>query len=173
MLIVYGVYHFRPKLVAFRNDYCMTCNTARRTVRIRSFDVGHIFWIPVLPGGFWKRWLCTVCNQDPHVRPGTRRSFKWAGLFILILFSAVSWMMPTDAGSGDPDSVIVSWVVRICGPLGAVFTLRHLLRTNKDASLKELLATIQPASDAVCPFCAAQLIPGPKWICPACGVARE
>lgn len=50
--------------MAFRNDYCLARGEERRAVQVRTFDVGHIFWIPILPAGFWKRWVCTVCGKD-------------------------------------------------------------------------------------------------------------
>jgi len=167
-IIIYGVYHWQAKRVAFRNDYCLACGEARRAVRMRTFDVGHVFWIPILPGGFWKRWVCTVCGRDPHVNTKTRRGFKWVGIPILLLFSAVSWAMPV-----TPDFVAGSWIFRIAAPVGAVLTLVHLLRTKKEPSLKARLATIQPAADTVCPFCGTQLLVlGSRCSCPICGVVR-
>jgi len=52
MLIINGIYRFRPKHVAFPNDYCLSCSQPRRSVQIRTFDTLHIFWIPILPLGF-------------------------------------------------------------------------------------------------------------------------
>jgi len=168
LFIVYGVYHWKTKRVAFRDDYCLVCGEARRAVQVRTFDVGHIFGIPILPAGFWKRWVCTVCGRDPHVTTKTRRGFKWAELFILVLFAAVSWIVPD-----DPDAVPVFWGLRIAAPVGAILTLMHLLRTKKEATLKEKLATIPPA-DTVCPFCGAQLLTlGSQWSCQLCGVVRS
>ncbi len=167
--IVFGVYHWRAKRLAFRNDYCLACGEVRRSVQLRTFDVGHIFWIPILPGGFWRHWICAVCGRDPHVNTKTRRGFKWAGLFILLLFSAVSWAEPV-----TPDFVAGTWIFRIGAPVGAVLTLMHLLRTAKEPSLKARLATILPAADTVCPFCGTQLlIIGSQCSCPGCGVVRS
>ena len=84
MLIVRGSYHFWPKRVAFRNDYCLRCQAPRRSIAIRTFDVRHLFWIPILPVGFWKRWQCEVCGQAPHIYPKVRRFFKWVGLVFSI-----------------------------------------------------------------------------------------
>ena len=169
MLIVYGVYRWMAKRVAFRNDYCLACGEARRAVQVRTFDVGHIFWIPILPAGFWKRWVCTVCGKDPHVTTGTRRGFKWVGLFILVLLAVVLWMAPV-----EPKAAAVSWSLRIAASVGAVLVLRHLLRTPKEPTLYERLASIEPARDTVCPFCGAQmLVLGSQCSCPACGVVRS
>ncbi len=51
MLLVYGIYNFRPKRTAFRNDYCLFCARPRRSEEIRSFDVCHLFWIPFASAG--------------------------------------------------------------------------------------------------------------------------
>lgn len=166
--IVVGVYHFRPKRLAFHNDYCLSCEGARRAAQIRTFEVGHLFWIPLLPLGFWKRWHCTVCGHQPHVNRKTRRSFKWAGLFALLIASLLFWAEPPPA-----DFVTGGWILRIAAPLGAVLLLAHLLRTPRDPSLKEKLAAILPAADTACPFCGAQLlILGSQCSCPVCGVVR-
>jgi len=169
LFIVYGVYRWKAKRVAFRNDYCLACGEARRAVQVRTFDVGHIFWIPILPAGFWKRWVCTVCGRDPHVSGKTRRGFKWAGLFILVLLAAFFWIVPV-----EPDIVAGSWIFRIAAPVGAILTLVHLLRTKKESTLKARLPTVQPAADTVCPFCGAQLLMlGSQCSCPVCGVVRS
>lgn len=169
MLIVFGVYRWLPKRIAFRSDYCLSCSAPRRALQVRTFNVGHIYYIPLLPLGFWKRWLCTICGHDPHVTTKTRRGFKWVGLFILLLFSVLSWVMPA-----TPDFLAGTWVFRIAAPVGAILTLIHLLRTKKEPSLESSLATIQPASDTICPFCGAQLLMLSSQVsCPACGVVRS
>jgi len=169
MFIVYGAYHFWPKRVAFRNDYCLACQAPRRSIAVRTFDVGHIFWIPILPVGYWKHWKCAVCGRDPHVNPKTRRSFQWAGLFCLIAVSVVFWAVP-----GDPDFGVGTWVFRIVAPAGAILLLVHLLRTPREPSLRERLAAIPPAADAICPFCSTPLVTGTgtRWSCPACNAVR-
>ena len=169
MLLVHGAYHFWPKRVAFRDDYCLTCRARRRSIAIRTFDVGHIFWIPILPVGFWKHWKCTFCGRDPHVSPWTRRSFKWIGLAILIMVSIAFWVVPVDA-----DSLALDWIFRLAGPAGALMLLLHLLRSPKVPSWRERLAAIPPAADIVCPFCATPLVASAsgRWTCPACATAR-
>ena len=168
MLIVYGVYHWWPKRIAFRNDYCLRCCQECRAEQIRTLDVGHVFWIPLLPCGFWKRWYCAKCRHNPHEFPATRRIFKWIGLAILILFATAFWAMPVER-----DFVAGTWIFRIGAPIAALLTLVHLLRTPADVSLKERLARILPASDVTCPFCGIQLIVGERCFCPSCAVVRQ
>lgn len=167
MFIVTGAYHFWPKRVAFRDDYCLSCQAPRRSIAVRTFDVGHIYWIPILPVGFWRHWKCTACDRDPDVSSKTRRSFLWAGLFCLVAVSAILWgaLSATDLGGSG-------WILRIAAPVAAIALLIYLLRTPRTTSLRERLAAISPAADAVCPFCSTPLLAGTRWSCPACGVVR-
>jgi hypothetical protein len=168
LLIFHGIYQLRPKRIAFRNDYCLSCRRPCRSVQIRTFDAWHVFWIPLLPLGFHKRWRCTTCGRLPHVYPGTRRGFKWAGLVVLLIFTAAFWAIQLTA-----DTLIMGWVIRVAAPLGAILTLVHLLRSPKDRSLEEKLAAIPPASDTVCPFCgSALLLLSSQCSCPSCGIVR-
>ena len=137
-------------------------------MQIRTFDAWHIFWIPLLPLGFHKRWLCTTCGRLPHVHPGTRRGFKWAGFVVLLLLPTIMW-----ADQLTPGDLVFGWVIRVGAPIGAVLTLIHLLRTPKDPSLQEKLSGIPPASDTICPFCgSALLLLSSQCSCPTCGVLR-
>ena len=167
MLIVCGIYRFRQRPTAFRNDYCLSCEESRRSIQIRSFNVLHLFWIPLLPLGLWKRWLCTVCSENPHAPVKTRRPFLWLGLAALLALTLVFWLAPM-----EPDEVFLVWLVRIGLPLGALVLLWHLLRTPKDPSLREKLAMVEAATDTVCPFCGSQLLVGTHCSCPICGALR-
>ncbi len=168
MLITGGVYHFRPKRIAFRNDYCLACEQPRASVRMCTLDVVHIFWIPVFPLGIWKRWICAACGREVNVAVKTRRSFKWAGVAVLIFLGSISWFAPI-----EPDSRIMIWVLRIGGPLGALLTLIYLLRTPSNPSWKERFKMVPPTTNSVCPFCNTPLLTlNGKVSCPACGVVR-
>jgi len=167
MFIIHGAYHWWPKHVGFRHDFCLTCDAPRRSIQVRTFDAGHIFWIPVLPVGFWKHWYCTKCGKDPHASPRTRPIFKWVGFLLLVLVSIAFWIEPV-----GPTDVEVSWLFRIAAPAGAVLVLISLLSAPREPSLKQRLADIPPADDTTCPFCATPMIAGPRRSCPACGVLR-
>ena len=168
MFVIHGVYHFWPKRVGFRNDYCLGCAKPRRSIATRTFDVGHIFWIPLIPVGYWKHWKCTECGRDPHVHVRTRRSFKWLGLAVLLLLSGIFWF-----GAEDPVQA-PTWFLRIAPLVGAVFLLVQLLRTPAEPSLKQRLAEIASAADTLCPFCQTPLTvgSGARWTCAGCGVER-
>ena len=124
MIVVYGEYHWWPKRIAFRNDYCLSCAAERRSIRIRAFLVLHVFGIPILPAGFYKNWRCSVCSRDPHMNPKPSRLFKWLGLYTLIVFALMLWAVP--------DLVPGSRLVLIGSLMGATLMFLHLLLTRKD-----------------------------------------
>jgi hypothetical protein len=160
MQIVRGAYHYRGKPVGFRNDYCVSCRAPRRSIAIRSFDVGHVFWIPILPVGFWRHWVCSVCGRKPHSK--ARRLFQWSGLYSLIGGSVLFWGLPVDS-----EFVFGSWIGRLVAPAGAIFLVIRLLRTATPLSLR-------PTADTVCPFCSIPLVAGTgnRWSCPACNAVQ-
>ena len=169
IFIIHGVYQFRPKRMAFRNDYCLSCGTARRSVQTKAFYVIHLFWVPIVPLGFWKRWICTVCNSPTDVNTKTRLPLKWVVLVMLVLAGAVSWIFPLSSS----DSVVGSWMFRIGSPVSALLLVAYMLRVPKVLSRKELLKTIQPATETTCPFCGTQLLVlASQCSCPTCGVVR-
>ena len=168
MFIVHGIYKFKAKPIGFRNDYCLTCGRERRSERIRTFNVWHIFWIPLIPLGFWKQWVCPACQSDPHVYPGTRRSFKWAGLIALVIFTGIFWLMPPDPDFSAP----WLWLVRIGSSVGVLLLLRHLLKSPPDVRIRDKLKLISPATDTACPFCGMQLMVAEPCYCPGCGAVR-
>ncbi|MFZ3365999.1 MAG: hypothetical protein WA239_02645, partial [Candidatus Sulfotelmatobacter sp.] len=69
-------------------------------------------------------------------------------MIALILVSVIFWAAPV-----TPEDVAITWIFRIVLPAGATMLLMRLLSTPKDTSLRQMRATVQPATDTVCPFC--------------------
>ena len=171
MLVIHGAYQWARKLVAYRSDYCVGCAAERVAFQHRTFDVYHIFWVPILPLGFWRRWHCSACGRDPHASPRTRRSFKAAGVAILVLMSASAWAVSPDE---KPDDAVFIWVMRLGGPVAAVWALWATLRSPTEVNLKERLRSVQPIVAVDCPICGVVLVPEePDWRCPRCGIRRR
>ena len=161
MLIAIGVYHLWPKRVAFRNDYCLTCQKERRATCSRTLDVVHVFYIPVLPFGFWKHWSCSSCGKDPHGVRGSRSSGRRFSMLLLIVLTGILWLEPETPKA-----------VRVIFTTLSVLLVMYLLRSPKEKALKEKLAAVLPATDSICPFCQAPMVNGPQWSCTVCGVVR-
>jgi hypothetical protein len=112
----------------------------RRSEQIRSFDVCHLFWIPLLPLGFRWRWRCTACHGSPHVPRGVRAGFKWAGVVVFVVLAAIFWRIRI-----TPDIRVYGWLMRVATPIGAVLIVFNILRPAKGLSLKQKLAVVAPA----------------------------
>src|SRR5258708_39448951 len=56
-----GVHSYNSRIVAYRNDFCLSCEAPRRAHQVRSFKAYRVFYIPVLPLGFWREWQCSEC----------------------------------------------------------------------------------------------------------------
>lgn len=53
MIVAYGFYSWFPRRTAFRRDYCRVCKCETTSFLLRTFKVFHLFWIPLVPLGFW------------------------------------------------------------------------------------------------------------------------
>jgi hypothetical protein len=161
-MLIHGTYHWQPTRIAFRADYCRSCQGSRLSVLIRTIDVLHIFWIPILPLGMWSRWFCTSCGQRPHQSTRTRRGFKVAGAIALALYSAVFWMSRPDA-----DDRIV-WLLRIVFPLLTFLLIASALRQPLEPDLQAQLAGVAEFQGWICPLCGGELIKVPNLHCTRC-----
>jgi hypothetical protein len=168
---VHGTYSWGDKRVAYRNDYCMSCNAPRMAFQHRTFEVYHLYWIPILPLGFWRRWRCGVCGNDPHANVRTRRSLKWAGSAILGLLALSAWAVSPER---KPEESAYIWALRVGGPIAFVWAVRATLKSPPDVRVEDLLRTVSPVVDVHCPECGVMLFPEePAWRCPQCGMRRK
>jgi hypothetical protein len=169
VLIVHGTYHWKPKRIAFRNDYCRTCEAERLSVLVRTIDVFHVFWIPILPLGVWSRWFCTRCAGRPHRSARTRRGFKIAGAVVLALMSIAVWMPLPAAG----DDLAILWFLRFGLPLATVLAIRSAIRHRPELDFKRRLEQVRPFEGWQCPLCGGQLFNLPQWHCLNCGAEHR
>ena len=156
MLLIHGTYHWRARRIAFRNDFCRTCAQERLALLVRTFDVFHVFWVPVLPLGFWSRWFCTQCGSPPHVSTKTRRGFKVAGAVVCAFAALSTWAVPI-AEVGE-DAWIV-WLMRIAMPLLTVVAVRWAFKHPVEPRFLEMLAAVKPFQGWSCPLCSGPLLP--------------
>jgi hypothetical protein len=168
VLVIHGVYHWRPRRIAFRNDYCRHCAAPRLAVQVRTFDVLHLFWLPLLPLGLWRRWRCSICGLDPHARTRTRRGFKVAGAVILALISVAAWVAPSET---EPDQAVL-WGMRLVTPLLLGLAIRSILGHRPEPALEGLLAGVVPFEGHACPLCGGELLSLPRLHCVRCGAER-
>jgi hypothetical protein len=160
---IHGIYHWKPKRIAFRADYCRSCQASGISVLVRTIDVLHISWVPILPLGVWSRWFCTTCGNRPHQSTRTRRGFKVAGAVVLGIYTAVVWAAPLP----EADAWIF-WPLRFVFPFLAVLAIVSAVRVPLEPDLKARLAQVVEFQGWVCPLCGGQLLQVPRLHCTRC-----
>jgi hypothetical protein len=164
MVIIHGVYRWRPVNVAFRHDYCRRCAKGTLAVLVRTFNALHLFWVPVLPLGWWSSWTCARCNTDPHAAAQTRRGFKVAAAVILGLFNVVAWLAPKGSSS-TLEVLVIGGVLLLLFALAVRWAVVH----KPEPDFKANLALMPPYEAWDCPLCGAQLVKlSSAAYCPAC-----
>src|SRR5690349_18590252 len=98
MLILFGSYRYGRRRVAFRDDFCLTCDRECVSQCVRSLKVAHLFFVPLVPMGLWREWFCLSCGRDPHTRVRPSRTLLMLGVPCLLLASLAAWAMPIEAG---------------------------------------------------------------------------
>lgn len=171
MLLHWGLYHFDRRNVGYRNDYCRRCAAPRLAIRRRSFDVLHVWWLPLIPLGYWKRWRCEVCDSNPHERTTTRPALRWVGTLIVLLLVVAAWMLDIDPA--DREDFWFAWVMRVGGPIGFLLALRASLWPPREPDFERSLAAVTPNQEPNCPLCKGPVAPAlPRWRCTRCRAER-
>ena len=162
-----GVYRFRPRVVAFRNDSCLSCAAQRRAIQVRTFNVLSFHGLPLIPVGFWRRWQCVVCSRSPGYNPRSRRKFAITLALLAAFFAAIFWGLPI-----EPQQAEIWMLIRFISPLAVLGMIIWAIAAERTPSTSERLANVPAATDTACPFCEASLSPG-DWRCVNCGVRRR
>lgn len=169
MLIVHGRHRFAPKKIAYRNDYCLSCERESISEQWRSFDFIHVFWIPLIPLGHRLRWTCVVCGNDPRERVKTSKFILFIAAALLVLFMVVFLFMPTD---NREDAVGRCFIIFVLTGL-LVWVVRAIIRQTPPPDLRNELTRIRPWADTTCIYCQGRLWhDGTAWCCQRCQLRR-
>jgi hypothetical protein len=167
MLLIHGVYHFRPRMVAFRDDFCITCQSAGPAIQTKTIDVLHIYGIPILPLGVYGRWHCLRCGRSPDVAGTARQSIKILAAVTAALLAIPFWLTPI-----DPENAAILWSLRLGCVFAAIGTLWWIAAGSDDVERRRRLAELPPNYTPECPLCNVVMLPGERWHCPRCGIVR-
>jgi hypothetical protein len=175
MWIVYGFYKFKQHVIGYREDYCNKCRVQVVAKYLHFFYCGHIFFIPLIPLGFHKLWVCPHCDTDPRLVGDVRSSIWLLGaipfglLGLLTLSLEFSPRKPSEDNGSSPASPD-DHILLIAG---LVFFLISAAFSWAYSNGKKIIAqrpAITPNLD-VCPQCHTRL-PADESpvVCPSCQV---
>ncbi len=164
MFIVHGTYRVAPRFVAYRNDWCNHCDKPVLAQQWRSFYVGHLYWIPLVPLGFYKIWRCQICARNPRERLRTSMGFIVAGLLVCAVIFVITFLVPYSAN----DAALV-WGIRFAAVVLVVVFARWLNSRWKESPPDRI---VQPLTNDRCLFCDGMMTDYPQWHCVECGLIR-
>ena len=169
-MLIHGVYHWRPKRVAFRNDYCITCDAERVAIQVRTIDVWHTLWIPLVPLGAHRRWWCLECGCRPDLARTARRSIKILLAGVLAALAAPFWLV--SATSSDSGDATVVWSMRLLFSGSFLAVLWWIAQGSDDVERGKRLPYVQPSQATECPLCKLSLQLTEPARCIKCGIIR-
>jgi len=171
MLIIYGWYKWGKKFIGYKKDLCYRCKTKTVWHRLRYFPFVHIFWIPLLPLGVFKEWVCDQCQKSPKPSSSIGGSMIFGILGVPILLLA---LLVLGAGFTGDSGVLWLGLLMLCIS-AAIFgymiyrirvsrrdkQLREATRDEQDSLLHEpclyCLGEIQLLSKPACIDCGARV----------------
>lgn len=170
-MIIAGMYYFGRKIIGVRKDFCANCKRECISQQWQSFYCYHLFFIPLIPLGWHRDWVCTLCMQDPRRKPMLKPLLTILGILVALICGALAfsaWMSPTEEFGGAK----VSWTLRVLPLAVSVFLiwLIFLRPRAPEPSIEQGRAMLTPLNDQECFFCHGPLEPYPKLHCPSCKV---
>jgi hypothetical protein len=175
MMLIWGRYFFGKTRVGVKRDYCNGCKSEVVAMQVRTFDMLHLFFIPLIPLGFVKRWYCTQCGLDPRVRFGVssgviKFALAAAGL-VLALASYGIWSVTL----GPDDPILLTYALRLVLPAGlaALIYYGFIRKPTRpsDPNNERLRMAVVPLDTNECYFCHTPLPKGfVHPVCTGCGV---
>jgi hypothetical protein len=163
-----GLHSYKPRIVAYRNDFCVSCNALRRAHQVRSFKAYQLYYIPIVPLGFWREWQCSECGRDPHVYSRGLRRMRW----VILGFAGMFAITGVIASFEQQDSAWTMWLMRLGLPASFFTVLWFVLRNKPDRGLQEKLKQVSTDRDEVCALCGGALILDNGWRCAQCRAER-
>jgi len=170
--IIHGTYRFKQRRIGVCKDFCNACEQEVLAEQWKSFNVWHLYFIPLIPLGWRKRWLCTNCHKDPHARYRTPKTLKKIGLgFLAVLCAFMTFGMWSIPVEGFTDGL---WVVRLLFPLAVIaciyFGFFHHASDHTDVMNTQRRSQVEPLDVLTCTYCHQPLNLDPVPYCPWCDV---
>lgn len=168
MLLIHGIYRFCRRRIGCRRDYCNACEQEHLAEQWQSFNVLHLYWVPVLPLGLWDRWECAQCHRDPRGRYHTASWVMYLALALCGLLLLCSFLANVQ-GLNAKDQLSL-WAGR--GIVLGIFLiiLWSMRRRRPGLSPEERRRQVVPLPADHCVYCEGPLKTGPRPYCPRCRI---
>lgn len=163
-----GVGSYKPRIVKYRNDFCVSCDAPRRAHQVRSFKAYQLYYVPIVPLGFWREWRCSECGRNPHVYSIALRRTRW----LILAFAGMFAITGVIASFEQQDSAAIMWLMRLGLPAVFFTVLWFILRDKPARALQEKLKQVASDRDDTCALCSGALILDRGWRCSQCGAER-
>jgi len=175
MFIITGTYNFRPRVVAFRSDYCQSCQSETISIARRTVDAFHVFWIPIFPLGIWTRWYCHQCGERPHEGNAIGKSVRVFVAAFFLLLSALSWffvLLPilglVPQSSDDKGFLISALLMSVLLVLSFIW-----VRRSRSDEFRSRIREVQTFVGHFCPLCSGGLDLSSTLTCRECGAENR
>ena len=171
MIILYGTHRTGLKKIGARKDFCNACERECVGEQWRSFDLGHVFFIPILPLGTRERWRCSLCGKDPRARYTTSKPLRIIGLFVLPVFILPVFLVHDDTPPTNPGEAYGPYVIAAGVAAVWVYLLYStFFRRDSGPPEDQRRAAVVPLSTDSCPYCHGPLTGAPDYRCPSCDI---
>lgn len=170
-----GTYKFLKKRDGYTVDYCDTCKDYTQCDSIRYLSVLHWMWIPILPLGISRDWICHTCKKPPRTVHSVREIAGWTvGLLssgvmsLAFLYCWVLIQMKKGIALGGDIEFLIGALIAGLVSLYTLFRLRKVLIYRK--TIRERRKPAQRYTIESCLECGCVLNPNPRPHCPECGL---
>jgi hypothetical protein len=169
MIIIHGIYRFGLKKAAIRKDFCNSCRNEGIAEQWQSFDCFHIFWIPLIPLGTKRRWICSHCGEDPRAETKMSPVLRYVLLLGLPFILGSLWV---DRHAKAPPDQMTYIMTAVLGGIW-LWILYGTFKRPTGRTNEELRAAVIPLCTDECLYCHAPLTLHPYMRCQPCGIRIE
>ena len=162
MFLIFGIKRFGHKKVGYGKDYCNSCQNEAVFERYRWFSWIHIFFIPLIPVGYYSHTRCTICTNDPNAKVSTP---IWQRIIFLAVIAGLIWVLYQDELLDDLSYGLAIKLFAMLMLLGCGY---WIYKGRADVSKKERRKHLTPVDQTTCMMCEGEIVVAKKAHCSRC-----
>jgi hypothetical protein len=162
MFLIFGIKRFGHKKVGYGKDFCNSCQNEAVVERYRWFSWIHIFFIPLIPVGYYSHTRCTICTNDPNAKV---RTPIWQKGIFLIVIAGLNWVLYQD---GLLTNLSYGLVIKLISMLMFIGCGYWIYKGRNEVSKKERRKQLTPVDQKTCIMCEGDIVVAKKTTCSRC-----